>query len=123
MQPGKGQRIAGWALTALVGLGLLASAGAKLSGAEDMMKNIDHLGFSAALMKSIGVLEILCVALYLVPRTMFLGAILLTGYLGGATCTHVRVGDPFVAPIVLGVLLWVAFGLRHPAVIKGSFGL
>jgi len=44
--------------------------------------------------------------LYLIPRTAVLGAILLTGYLGGATATHVRVGDSFIAPVLFGVLVW-----------------
>jgi hypothetical protein len=47
-----------------------------------------------------------------IPRTSVLGAILLTGYLGGATATHVRIGDPFFAPIVLGVLVWGGLVLR-----------
>jgi hypothetical protein len=50
--------------------------------------------------------------LYALPRTSILGAILLTGYLGGATATHVRVGQPFVFPIVFGVLVWLGLWLR-----------
>ena len=51
-------------------------------------------------------------SLYAIPRTSILGAILLTGYLGGATATHVRISDPFLMPVVLGVLVWGGLFLR-----------
>jgi hypothetical protein len=54
----------------------------------------------------LGILELGCVVVYLMPRTAILGAILLTGYLGGATAIHLRVGDPFFATPLLGVLIW-----------------
>jgi len=57
---------------------------------------------------------LVCTLVYLLPRTSILGAILLTGYLGGATATHVRVGEPFYIPVVLGVLLWSGLYLREP---------
>ena len=57
--------------------------------------------------------EIICALLYAFPRTAVLGAILLTGYLGGATATHVRINDPaFVMPVVVGVLIWLGLFLR-----------
>jgi hypothetical protein len=61
----------------------------------------------------LGITEVACTIIYLIPRTAVLGAILLTGYFGGATATHVRVGDPsFVGPVVLGVLVWLGLFLR-----------
>lgn len=62
----------------------------------------------------IGLVELACTAIYVIPRTSVLGAILLTGYLGGATATHVRVGEPFFALIVLGVLVWGGLFFRDP---------
>ena len=63
--------------------------------------------------RRLGVLALLAVAaLYVVPRTSVLGAILLTAYLGGATATHVRIGEPFFMPILLGVLVWGGLFLR-----------
>jgi DoxX-like family len=56
--------------------------------------------------------EVVCAILYLIPRTAVLGAILLTGYLGGATATHVRVGEPFFLPIIFAVVLWLGIFLR-----------
>jgi Mn2+/Fe2+ NRAMP family transporter len=61
----------------------------------------------------IGILEIACTVIYVIPRTSVLGAILLTGYLGGATATHVRIGDPsFFGPVIFGVLVWLGLWLR-----------
>lgn len=62
----------------------------------------------------LGILEVACVVVYLIPRTAVLGAILLTGYLGGAVATHLRVGDPCFGPILLGVVLWGGLFLRDP---------
>lgn len=57
----------------------------------------------------------------LIPRTAFIAAILLTAYLGGATATHVRVGEPFFFPIIIGIVVWIALGLRKPAVFRLAF--
>lgn len=72
----------------------------------------EGLGWRESSLASIGMLELLCVALYVVPQTAVLGAVLLTGYLGGAIASHVRIGDPFVVPLVLGVLVWAGLYLR-----------
>lgn len=56
---------------------------------------MDHLGWNVETMTAIGVLEVVCVVVYLVPQTSVIGAVLITGYLGGAIATHVRVADPF----------------------------
>jgi len=61
-----------------------------------------------------GILELVCTALYLIPRTAIFGAILLTAYLGVATAAHVRIGDPFFIPVVVGALLWLGLYLRDP---------
>jgi hypothetical protein len=70
------------------------------------------LGYPAGLLPALAALELLCTAVYLVPSTSVLGAVLLTGYLGGATATHLRIGDPFLVPVVLGVLVWGGLFLR-----------
>src|SRR5215470_6899945 len=72
-----------------------------------------RLGYRASLVIYIGIVEFVCLAAYLYPRTAVLGAILLTGYLGGATATQVRVEDPwFIFPVVVGVLVWAGLLLR-----------
>ena len=77
------------------------------------MPGFVHFGYPERVFQPICILEIVCAVLYAIPRTSVLGAILLTGYLGGATATHVRVGDPlFIAPVILGVLIWGGLYLR-----------
>ena len=97
----------GRVLTALPSLVLLFSASMKLSHAPDMVKMwTEKFGYTESALTPIGILEILVVAVCLVPRTAVLGAILATGYLGGAIATHVRVGDPFLVPLVVGMMAW-----------------
>ena len=75
-----------------------------------------HVGWPLGLANTIGILLIICTALYVIPKTSVLGAILLTGYLGGAVATHLRVGDPLFShslfPTYLGVMLWLGLYLR-----------
>ena len=63
---------------------------------------------------AIGITELVCTILYVIPQTAVLGAILLTGYLGGAVVTHVRMGEPFILPALFGVVLWLGLYLRDP---------
>jgi hypothetical protein len=70
-------------------------------------------GYPEKVFLPICILEIVCAVVYAIPRTSALGAILLTGYLGGATATHVRAGEPiFIVPVILGVLVWGGLYLR-----------
>jgi hypothetical protein len=71
-----------------------------------------RLGYPENGVPWIGVVELACTIAYVIPRTSILGAILLTGFLGGATATHVRIGEPFFFPVAVGVLLWGALFLR-----------
>jgi hypothetical protein len=100
---------AGRALSALPALFLLVDAGMKLVKPAPVVKATVDLGYPDGVIVPLGLVLLACTALYLIPRTAMLGAILLTGYLGGAVATHVRVGDgafPLVFPVVLGMLLW-----------------
>lgn len=90
----------------------LFSAFLKFKDGPQMLQGIAHLGIPASLIVPIGILEVSCTVLYLIPATAVLGAILLTGFLGGAICTHLRVGDPFYVQIVLGILIWLGLYLR-----------
>lgn len=63
-------------------------------------------------MTVLGIVELACVVIYLIPQTAVLGAILLTAYLGGATATHVRISDAFFIPIIVGMLIWLGLYLR-----------
>jgi DoxX-like protein len=95
---------------------LLMVAGAVFSFAkpaaarEGMVKH----GYAEHHAVPIVVVELCCVLLYVIPRTAVLGAILLTGYLGGATATHVRVDEAYFMPVVVGILVWLGLYLREP---------
>ena len=105
---------AGRAISVLLSLLFLFSAVMKLKGGPDLEKGFAHLGLPMSIATALGVLEAACVVVYLVPASSILGAILLTGYVGGAICTHWRVGDPVWAPIILGVFVWLGVYLQEP---------
>jgi hypothetical protein len=77
-----------------------------------------HLGWMVDVALALAIAEIGSAILYLIPQTAALGAILLTGYLGGAIAAHVRIGEQFVAPAVIGVLVWLGLYLRD-AIVRG----
>lgn len=101
---------AGRIISALPVLLLLFSGVMKLIKPVALVDEFARLGYTESV--GIGILELCCTVVYVIPRTSFLGAILLTGYLGGATATHVRIGDPFIWPVITGVLVWAGLFLR-----------
>ena len=108
----KKRLLAGRIISALPVLLLLFSGVMKLMKPPSVMQGFAGYGYPESLILVIGLLEIACTVVYAIPSTSILGAILLTGYLGGATATHLRVGDAFFAPIALGVLVWGDLYLR-----------
>jgi hypothetical protein len=105
---------AGRVISAIPVLALVLSASMKLSQKPEVVAMFtSKLGYPAGVLVGLGLLELACAAIYVVPRTSVLGAILLTGYLGGAIATHVRVGEAFVLPLVLGILVWLGLYLRE----------
>jgi hypothetical protein len=103
----------GRGLSGLVAFGMLASATMKLTGAPQVVEMFTgKFGYPAGLLPVLAALEITSVALYLIPQTAVLGAIIVAGYLGGAVATHVRVGDAFIAPLLLGIIAWAGLYLR-----------
>ena len=109
----KSARWAGRVVSALVAAFLLFDAGIKVMMLEPAVEGSVQLGYPEATVFGIGLALLVSTALYAVPRTAFLGAILLTGYLGGAVATQVRVEDPwFLFPAFFGVLVWGGLFLR-----------
>ena len=104
----------GWVISTLVSLLFLFSAAMKLKGGPELGQGMSHLQLSDSMVRPLAILEFACAAIYLIPQTAVLGAVLLTGYLGGAILTHWRVGDMFVTHIVLGLLIWLGIYLREP---------
>ncbi len=103
-------------VSALPVLALLMSAFTKLTATPQMLEQLGKLGYAPTILPALAALELGGLALYLVPQTAILGAILLTGYLGGATAAHVRLEQAFVAPVLLGVLLWAGVFARDARV-------
>ena len=103
---------AGRIVSALPVLMLLMSGITKVMKPPFVMEGFKHLGLPEHLALGLGILELACTLVYVIPQTAVLGAILLTGYLGGAVVSHLRVGDQFVGPIIFGVLLWAGLFLR-----------
>jgi hypothetical protein len=113
LSQGRLQVWAGRLASALAAFMLLSSAAMKIFATPETVAEFSRLGYRADLLIVLAILEIGCVSLYLVPYTEFLGAVLTTGYLGGAVATHVRIGDPFLAPLAVGLLVWAGLSLRH----------
>ena len=103
-------------LSGLVVLFLIPDGIIKFIKPAPVIETSAHLGLPLSLANTLGILVLVCTAIYMFPRTSVLGAILLTGYLGGAVATHLRVGDPLFShilfPTYLGVLLWLGLYLR-----------
>lgn len=101
-------------LSAVTVLMLLFSAVLKFMRPPNVVDAFVHqFGYPESMLLILGVVEVTCAALFAIPRTVFLGAILVTGYLGGAIATHARIGDPaFMNPLVLGILAWAGLYLR-----------
>jgi DoxX-like family len=115
----------GWVLTVLPCLLVLFSGAFKLISAPtpEMASGLQHVGIGLGMVKSIGVLEVLIAIVCLIPRTSFIGAILFTGWAGGAILTHWRVGDPFFIQALLPTVLWIGVGLRHRSEFRSLLGL
>lgn len=105
---------ASYTATALPVLMLLFSASGKFLKPEGMEANIERLGWRMDQMMLLGIVELACVIVYLIPRTAVFGAVLLTAYLGGATATHARIGDPVFFPIIVSIFVWVGLYIREP---------
>jgi hypothetical protein len=97
---------------------LLFDSAIHLAGIAPVVQAFTQLGFPPGLSGILGVLELLVVILYVYARTAVLGAVLLTGYLGGAVAVHLRVADPLFAqtlfPVYVGILAWLGLYLREP---------
>jgi DoxX-like family len=108
----------GRVFSGIAALFLLADSTAKFLKPKAVVEGTVQLGYHENVILPLGIILLVCTVLYLIPRPSVVGAILLTGYLGGAVATHVRVGDPLFShiffPVYLGVMLWGGLFLRDP---------
>jgi len=104
-------------MSALAALFLLSDSVIHMMVIAPVVESFAELGFPVSLSLGIGILELVCIVLYLFPRTSVLGAILLTGYLGGAVAAQVRIGSPLFShtlfPVYVGLLIWGGLFLRE----------
>lgn len=120
-------KISGWVLSGLIGLFLaIASAAPKFMGIAAATDAMTVVGWPVKYLVLIGCIEVVCVILFLIPRTALLGAVLTTGLLGGALAANLRVDNPMFShtlfSVYLGVAVWVALWLRDER-IRGVFPL
>ncbi|MBO0719346.1 MAG: DoxX family protein [Blastocatellia bacterium] len=102
-------------ISALPVLLLLFGGGMTLNKPVQAVEEFTRLGYPDTVIVGIGIVLLVCTILYAIPYTAVLGAILLTGYLGGAVATHVRIGDPtskVIIPVIVGMLIWGGLFLR-----------
>ena len=104
---------AGYVLMAIPALMLLAGSVNAIRKADFVLEGTTKLGYPVDLVPTIGLIELVCAVLFVIPRTAVLGAILMTGYFGGAVASHLRVGDGmWPVPIVFGAMVWGSIFLR-----------
>jgi hypothetical protein len=103
----------GRVISILLSLLFAMSAFMKMRHGPDVMQGMAHLGLPKSLITLLASVEISCAVIYAIPATAVLGAILLTGYIGGAILAHMRVGDPFFVQIGFGLFVWLGLYLRE----------
>lgn len=112
----RGMLWGGRVFSGLAVFGLVMSAVMKLIKTP-VLEEFVRFGYPESTIIPIGVVELIAVLVYAFPKTAVLGAVLCTGYLGGAVATHVRISDPvheYVGPIILGAFIWLGLVLRDP---------
>ncbi|MFO0866798.1 MAG: DoxX family protein [Gemmataceae bacterium] len=114
----------GMALSVLPGLLLLMAASMNIMQPADVVEKSKDMGYEQHTLLPLGVITIACVLLLLYPGTAMLGAVLITGYLGGAVATHVIHKDPLiqaVIPVIFAAVIWIGLCLRDPRIAKIAF--
>lgn len=102
-------------VVSVLGVLIFISSGLmKFSGSPEVAQGFEHFGWPSSLITTVAILELGSAALYLLPPFSFLGAILLTGYIGGAMATHLRLQEPVYMHVLLGILIWFGLFLREP---------
>jgi hypothetical protein len=104
----------GWVLSVLPSAALVMSAVMKITQNPMALEGFKKAGWDPAILRPLGITELLCTILYLNPKTAVLGAILLTGYMGGAIAHHLSQEESAVIQIIFGIVIWLGIFLREP---------
>lgn len=110
----KAIKITGWALTVILGLLFTMSALMKLTKNDEVMAQAISIGFDPLTYQIIGVIEIISLILFVIPRTGVFGTLLLAAYMGGAIVTHLQHQEPIMVAVVIQSLIWITAFLRFP---------
>jgi hypothetical protein len=113
-RPSKKAKWASWILTALVILAFTPSAVLKIIHAPMVVQTFTHIGIPEGVILPLGIIELTCLVLYLIPRTTVLGMLLLTGYLGGAVLANIINRSDFIHALVVGLCVWGGAWFRVP---------
>ena len=118
----KTKKIVGWSLSSLVALMLVASATDKIFASEHALEMAQSFGLSPTPYAILGVIELLSVVLFLIPRTGVLGTLLLASYFGGAIATHLQHQQEILFPVVIETIIWITAFLRFPELLQRLLG-
>lgn len=114
-------KISGWVLTLVLGLLFAMSAFMKLTQNETAIEQAASAGMDAATYRIIGIVEVLALVLFIIPRTGVVGALLLIAYMGGAIVTHLQHGQPIAVAVGVQALIWITAALRFPELLQRLF--
>jgi hypothetical protein len=117
----KTKNIIGWVITGLISALFLFSAFGKLTGNQEVVDGFAKMNLSKHLF-NIGIVELLCVVLFIIPRTGIIGGMMLIGYLGGTILAHLQGGLPIYMNIFFGIMIGIAILIRNPETGKSLFG-
>lgn len=110
-----------WVLTGLISLAFLGSAVGKFMANAEALKMAEKFGIDASTYLMIGVVELICLILFIIPRTGILGTLLLSAYMGGAIATHLEHGESIVAPCIIQTILFLVSFYRFPELRNSLF--
>jgi len=110
----KTNKTVAWVLTGLISLAFLGSAAGKFMANEEALKMAETFGIDAKTYLMIGVIELICLLLFIIPRTGILGTLLLAAYMGGAVATHLEHGQSILAPCIVQAFLFLVAFYRFP---------
>ncbi len=118
----KTRNIIGWVLTGLLSALFLWSAYGKFTAGPDMEKMMAGMGLTLDVVKMIGVVELISIALFIIPRTGVLGAMLMSAYIGGAIATHLEHAQPVMMPVIIECVLFITAVIRFPEMLSRLMG-
>ncbi len=118
----KTRNIIGWILAGLLGFVFIGSAMSKFTASAESLAAITKIGLNTTSFAVIGVVELISITLFLIPRTGILGTLLLVAYMGGAIATHLEHGEPFIAQAVIEAIVWITAVIRFPELTTRFFG-